>query len=162
MSLSTQQIREILAVIDESGWDEAEITIGDTSIHVSKGAIASTSMEPAKAPAAVVETPAPIAALQPVTEPVAVGTGAAATTVPSGTLVGSPVLGMFWRAPEPGAPPFVDVGTTVAVGDTLCIVEVMKLMNHIPAETAGTVVAVHAVNGDMVEAGAPLFTIEAA
>jgi acetyl-CoA carboxylase biotin carboxyl carrier protein len=153
MSLSTQQIREILAIIEGSGWDEAQITVGDTTIHVSKDGGA-----PVVVASIAVPEPAPV--LPPAPSPTAAvggnGSGPAGTTVPS------PVLGMFWRAPEPGAPPFVDVGSTVAAGDTLCIVEVMKLMNHIACETPGKIVAVHPTNGDMVEAGAPLFTIEAA
>jgi biotin carboxyl carrier protein len=68
-------------------------------------------------------------------------------------------VGVFWRAPEPGAPPFVDVGTTVTTGQQLCIVEVMKLMTPIHADIAGTVSAIHVGNGDKVECGTPLLTI---
>jgi biotin carboxyl carrier protein len=66
---------------------------------------------------------------------------------------------LFWRSPKPGAPPFVEVGDEVGPDDTVCIVEVMKLMNHVRAGTAGTVRAVHPENGQMVEHGDPLFTI---
>ena len=71
-------------------------------------------------------------------------------------------MGLFWRAPSPGAPPFVELGGRVAAGDTVAIVEVMKLMNHVRAGVAGTVLAVHPENGQMVEHGDPLFTVEPA
>jgi acetyl-CoA carboxylase biotin carboxyl carrier protein len=83
-----------------------------------------------------------------------------ATTQPlTGTVVESPSVGLFWRSPAPGAPPFVEAGTPVAAGDTLAIVEVMKLMNHVVAPAPGTVQAVLAENGARVEYGQPLFTI---
>lgn len=71
----------------------------------------------------------------------------------------APSLGLFWRSPKPGAPPFVEIGDTVEPDSTVCIVEVMKLMNHVKAGSAGVVTAVHAGNGDMVEYGQPLLTI---
>ena len=72
----------------------------------------------------------------------------------------APSVGVFWRAPEPGAAPFVEVGDRVTVGQELCIVEVMKLMHRVPAATAGTVTAIHVGNGDAVEFGTVLFSIE--
>jgi acetyl-CoA carboxylase biotin carboxyl carrier protein len=81
---------------------------------------------------------------------------------PAGQRVTAPSVGLFWRSPKPGAPPFVEVGDEVGPDDTVCIVEVMKLMNHVRAGVAGTVAAVHPENGQMVEHGDPLFTIEPA
>jgi acetyl-CoA carboxylase biotin carboxyl carrier protein len=78
----------------------------------------------------------------------------------TGTVVESPSVGLFWRSPAPGAPPFVEAGTHVAAGDTLAIVEVMKLMNHIVAPAPGTVQAVLAENGARVDYGQPLFAID--
>ena len=80
----------------------------------------------------------------------------------AGLRVTAPSVGLFWRSPKPGAPPFVEVGDEVRPDDTVCIVEVMKLMNHVRAGVAGTVRAVHPENGQMVEHGDPLFTIEPA
>ena len=80
----------------------------------------------------------------------------------AGHRVVAPSVGLFWRSPKPGAPPFVEVGDEVRPDDTVCIVEVMKLMNHVRAGVAGTVRAVHPENGQMVEHGDPLFTIEPA
>jgi acetyl-CoA carboxylase biotin carboxyl carrier protein len=78
----------------------------------------------------------------------------------TGVLVESPSVGLFWRSPSPGAPPFVDVGTRVAVEDTLAIVEVMKLMNHLVAPVSGTVNAILAENGARIEYGQPLVAID--
>jgi acetyl-CoA carboxylase biotin carboxyl carrier protein len=80
----------------------------------------------------------------------------------TGHRVTAPSVGLFWRSPKPGAPPFVEVGDEVGPDDTVCIVEVMKLMNHVRAGVAGTVLAVHPENGQMVEHGDPLFTVEPA
>jgi acetyl-CoA carboxylase biotin carboxyl carrier protein len=97
------------------------------------------------------------------TAPSAAATGAAApaTIVPpdGAHVVVSPSPGIFWRSPEPGAPPFADVGDTIDASATVCIVEVMKLMNHLKAGVGGTVVAVYGVNGVAVEKGQPLFAI---
>jgi acetyl-CoA carboxylase biotin carboxyl carrier protein len=95
-------------------------------------------------------TPPPPAAEEPLT-PAAGG---------DGHTVRAPSVGIFWRAPEPGAQPFVEVGDVVEVGQTLCIVEVMKLMQHVSADVAGTVVAIHRQNGDQVEFDTPLIGIE--
>lgn len=149
MSLTTKEIKEILAAIEESGWDEAQVTIGDVTISVSRGGV---SLSP---PSPLPAAPEPAAQLLQETP----SDASPPAALNGGFAVRSPVLGMFWRSPAPGAPPFVDEGATVAVGDTLCIVEVMKLMNHVIAEVAGTVVAVHATNGGMVEQDALLFTI---
>jgi acetyl-CoA carboxylase biotin carboxyl carrier protein len=86
---------------------------------------------------------------------------AGASEPPSGgTLVESPSVGLFWRAPSPGAPPFVEEGGRVAAGDTIAIVEVMKLMNHVVAPVAGVVTAVLVDNGATVEFGQPLISID--
>ncbi|HVX32216.1 MAG TPA: biotin/lipoyl-containing protein, partial [Solirubrobacterales bacterium] len=89
-------------------------------------------------------------------------TAASPPDSPPGHVVASPSVGVFWRSPEPGATPFVDVGQAVEVGQTLCIVEVMKLMQHVVADVAGTIAAIHVENGDNVEFGTPLFSIDPA
>jgi acetyl-CoA carboxylase biotin carboxyl carrier protein len=167
VSLSSREIKEVLAILEDSGWDEAQVTVGDVTLSVSKGGNAanggpttapSPAAPPAPTPAAAAPTPAPPA-------PTAVAASAPVAAAPAasaaGSVVEAPSVGVFWRSPEPGAPPFVDVGAAVAAGDTLCIVEVMKLMQHIVADTAGTVTAIHAENGDQVEFGTPLFTVDA-
>jgi acetyl-CoA carboxylase biotin carboxyl carrier protein len=96
---------------------------------------------------------APVAVPPPAAEPVA-------AEETGHTLVKSPIVGTFYRAPDPNSPPFVNVGDNVRVGQVLCIIEAMKLMNEIEAETAGEVVKVHHENGQPVQYGDPLFTIK--
>lgn len=168
MSLNPDEIRQILAAIEKSDWDEALITVGDTSIAVSRNgatlpsAVGAPRVEPvAVAPQAVTPT-APIAAA-PVPAPVAAPAPAPVVgpvAAPSeGVEVTSPTVGIFWRSPRPGEPPFVEIGGQVEIGDVLCIVEVMKLMNNVTSPVAGTVAAVHVDNSTAVEFGQVLLTI---
>ena len=150
MSLSPAEIKEILTLLEESGWAEARVTIGDVTVSVSRtGQLSAPAPAPVAAPVAA---PAPVAVAAP-------AAGPATTELPAGTTVPSPSVGVFWRSPQPGAPPFVEVGDRVEAGDTLCIVEVMKLMNHVAAPVGGTVVAIHAANGQALEFDTPLVTI---
>lgn len=158
MALSSREIKEILAVLEDSGWDEAEVTIGDVTLAVSRGSVPEAGPPPAgatPAPSTSENRPAP----QP---PAPAPAAAAAPSEPAGHVVAAPSVGVFWRAPEPGAPPFVDVGAEVEEGQTLCIVEVMKLMQHVTADVAGVIAAIHVENGDHVEFGTPLFSIASA
>jgi acetyl-CoA carboxylase biotin carboxyl carrier protein len=117
---------------------------------------------PAPAPAAPVPAPGNGAAASPGGAAGAPAPGAApTTTIPAdGTKIESPSVGLFWRAPSPGAPPFVEVGQQVAAGDTVAIVEVMKLMNHVAAPVDGVVTAILVENGESVEFGQPLVVID--
>lgn len=152
MSLTTKEIKEILEILEASGWDEATVMVGEVTVTVSKNGAATLAPAPPAAVAAPV-TAAPAPAPAPV--PVALGTPA----TNGGHTIESSTVGVFWRAPEPGAPPFVDVGAAVEAGQQLCIVEVMKLMTPVHADVAGTVSAIHVGNGDKVECGTPLLTI---
>ena len=138
-------IKELAELLDETGLSEIEIEQKDLRIRVAKPA---TNI--------VAAAPAPLSAVEATPLP------AAASTPTSGTegAVTSPMVGTAYRAPEPGKPPFVDVGTKVAVGDTLMIVEAMKTMNHIPAPKAGTVTQILVEDGQPVEFGEPLLVIE--
>jgi len=127
-----------------------------------QGAAPPAAAGAAPPPTSGVAAPAP--AVSDVAPPAAGGGASAAgappaSEPPGGHRVTAPSVGLFWRSPKPGAPPFVEVGDEVGPDDTVCIVEVMKLMNHVRAGTAGTVRAVHPENGQMVEHGDPLFTI---
>ena len=136
-----ERIREVVRIVQETG--VGEITIEEDGMRVSVRRTA----EPEYAPAA---------------------TGPSAPVPPSETsgtqnglvTVESPMIGVFYRAPEPGAPPFVEVGDPVAAGQTLCLLEAMKLFNELKAESAGVVRAIHADNGDPVEFGQLLFELE--
>jgi len=134
VSLSDDDVREILQIIDESDLDELRVETGELSIHVVRGG------------AVPVPTPAEV-------EPVLEQTG-------DGVTIEAPMLGTFYRAPGPGEPPFVDVGSTVEPGTIVCIIEVMKMMNSVHAGVAGTIAEVFVENGEPVEFGARLFRVE--
>jgi acetyl-CoA carboxylase biotin carboxyl carrier protein len=149
LELDQRTIQALLEAFDASEWLEMTVTVGSDRLYVSRRKRSDTppdSLPPAPEPE--------------VTEPVHVQPVHATPPSLAGTIVESPSVGLFWRSPAPGAPPFVDVGTRVSAGDTLAIVEVMKLMNHIVAAAPGTVQAVLAENGARVEYGQPLFTID--
>lgn len=162
MPLSPEDVRALVAAFDASDWDEMAVTVHGTRVTLSRTGRPSESGT-TTAPAAAV-APAPAPAPEPAPAPAAAPVASAPVGDPDagGHRITSPSVGLFWRSPRPGAPPFVDVGDEVGPDDTVCIVEVMKLMNHIRAGVAGTVRAVHPANGEMVEHGQPLFTVEAA
>ncbi len=156
MSLSNAEIREVLDILNESGWDEAEVTIGDVTLAVSKSGAAT----PGSPPAAAAAPPAPGSApLPPSPEPPTAPDPSPPSAELEGHLVRSPSVGVFWRSPEPGAAPFVEVGEQVSAGQTLCIVEVMKLMQHVTADIDGEITAIHTANSEHVEFETPLFSI---
>ena len=163
MTLSPSDIRQVLDVLATSVWDEAVVTVGDVTIAVARNG-ATLPGTRAAGPALALAAPAPRAAPAPAAPlsavPVSAAPAAAAVPSSSAAAVTAPSVGVFWRAPEPGAAPFVEVGDRVVVGQELCIVEVMKLMHRVPAATAGTVTAIHVGNGDTVEFGTVLFSIE--
>lgn len=144
-----QLIRELAELLEETGLNEIEVEQKDLRIRVAKSPdniIAAPAHAPISAP--IIEAPAP--AVQP----------AAKTANPSDSALTSPMVGTAYRAPEPGAAPFVDVGAKVTKGQTLLIVEAMKTMNHIPAPKSGTVTEIMVEDGQPVEFGEPLMVIE--
>src|SRR5215210_2717741 len=145
-----ERIREIVRVVQESG--VAEITIEEAGMRVSVRRREEPDVGGAPTPAPSVPTPSDVAPLEPAGEPATDGV----------VRVEAPMVGTFYRAPGPGAPPFVEEGAPVAAGQTLCILEAMKLMNEIKAELDGVVRKVHPANGDAVEFGQLLFEIEPA
>jgi acetyl-CoA carboxylase biotin carboxyl carrier protein len=149
IELDQAVVHALLEVFDRSDWLEMTVTIGADRLHVSRRQATEHASE-REVPASEEAAPESVHA-----EPTH------ATPEPlTGMLIESPSVGLFWRSPSPGAPPFVDVGTRVAAEDTLAIVEVMKLMNHIVAPVAGTVRAILAENGARVEYGQPLFAVD--
>jgi acetyl-CoA carboxylase biotin carboxyl carrier protein len=143
MPLSDEDVRQILRLIDDSDLEELRIETGGFKLHVRRGG--------APLPA---EEPEPVRAAAPPSEPGAVNGG--------GPTIDAPMLGTFYRAEAPGAPPFVDVGAKVEPSTVVCLIEVMKMMNSIPAGVAGTIVEVCAENSQLVEYGQPLFRVEPA
>ena len=146
--MDLRKIKSLIQLLEESDVAELEITEGEESVRISR-----TGPAPAVVAAAV---PPPSAAAAPaVPEPAA----AAEPAVPEGHVIASPMVGTFYAAPSPGAKPFVQVGDRVAEGDTLCIVEAMKMLNQIEADRGGVVRAVLADNGVPVEYGQALFVL---
>lgn len=162
--MDIRKVKKLIEMLEESSLAEIEIREGEESIRISRissaGAHAITTLPavaPAAPPAAAAQAPAAAAATPP---PSPSNSTAAAAAAPSGHTVTSPMVGTFYRSPQPGAPPFVEVGSQVKVGDTLCIIEAMKMMNEITADHAGVVKAILKENGQPVEYGEPLFIIE--
>ena len=160
MEIDQSVIRALLDAFDRSDWQEMTVTIGGDRLHVSRradGAVSAappTASRPRPTDQSTVDSPQS-------REPVPAAPPAPVEALPDGTVIESPSVGLFWRAPSPGAPPFVEMGSSVAVGDTLAIVEVMKLMNHVTAPVAGAVKAILPENGEAVQLGQPLVVIEA-
>ena len=153
--MDIRKIKKLIELLEESGIAEIEIREGEESVRISRQSqgtpVVTQSIMPPAAPA---PAPAPAAAPATPQEP------AGAQTLPPGHVVKSPMVGVFYRSPSPGAKPFIEVGQRVAVGDILCIIEAMKMLNQIEADKAGTVVAILVENGQPVEYGQPLFVIE--
>lgn len=174
MSLTPNEIQRLLRAAEEAGWGEIRIDTDDTTLVVSSdpdttvhGAATSAAEDAAGAAATSGTAPEPDTAGTGERGIVEEASAPAEVTEVSGPeggmhVIASPSVGVFWRAPKPGAPPFVEVGDDVAPDDTVCIIEVMKLMNHIKAEIYGTIVEIHPQNGEMVEFEAPLMTVEPA
>jgi acetyl-CoA carboxylase biotin carboxyl carrier protein len=157
--MDLRKLKTLIDLVAESGISELEITEGEGKVRIVKGPIpmpqgymqAPMQMQPMPMQHAPAPAPAPVAAAAPVAEPPPEDTG---------HVVKSPMVGTFYRSANPNSPPFAEVGTQVKEGQTLCIVEAMKLMNEIESDKAGTVKAVLVENGQPVEYGQPLFVIE--
>lgn len=153
--MDIRKIKKLIELVEESGIAELEITEGEESVRIHRG-----SSSAAVVPAASVHYAAPAAPAAPAPAAPAAETAAPAADVISGHTVKSPMVGTFYRASSPEAKPFVEVGQTVKLGDTLCIVEAMKMMNQIEADKAGVVRDILVDNGDAVEFDQPMFVIE--
>ena len=158
--MDLKELKEILQILEEKEITEFELEEEGMKLRIRKAGPASSNHAAPPAalqPAPVVlhsAAPAPRAAASAPPEPPAAAPEEAGLTV-----VKSPIVGTFYRTPDPNAPPFVSVGDRVRVGQVLCIIEAMKLMNEIEAEVAGEVVRIHHESGQPVQYGEPLFTI---
>jgi acetyl-CoA carboxylase biotin carboxyl carrier protein len=156
MELSEDDVLHILKLIDESKFDYFQLEVGELKITVSKGD--PIPLGNSAQPAAI--SAAPTAAPKPAAAPVAAAAPKAAT-IPAGYLaVTAPILGTFYVAPEPGAPPFVTVGQQVTEDTTCGLIEVMKVFNSVRAGVKGTIVEVVAANGGFVEFGQTLIIVK--
>ena len=153
-------LKEILRILEEQDITEFELEQDGVKLRVCRSSAtavhAGSLLAPSSPPVTAAAPPVPAhSSVPPAPAPLA-------DTEPGGTLVKSPIVGTFYRSPDPNASPFVSVGDRVKVGQVLCIIEAMKLMNEIEAEVAGEVLRIHAENGQAVQYGDPLFTVRPA
>lgn len=147
--MDIRKIKKLIELLEESGISELEIKEGEESVRISRASQQATSVVTMAQP----QVAAPIAAAPVAAE-------AAEDKTPAGHLVRSPMVGTFYRAPSPGASNFIEIGQSVKEGDTLCIVEAMKMMNQIEADKSGVVKAILVENGQPVEFDEPICVIE--
>ena len=153
--MDLRKLKTLIDLVSESNVSELEITEAEGKVRIVKGgpAVVHTIAAPAAMPMAVA-APAPALPAAGAAAP------AAAPEAPKGHTVKSPMVGTFYRASAPGAKPFIEVGSVVKEGETICIIEAMKILNEIEADKAGTITQILCENGQAVEYGQPLFIIE--
>lgn len=151
--MDIRKIKKLIELVEESGIAELEISEGEESVRISRHGAA-----PVHAPIQYA-APAPVAAPAPAA-PVAAAEVEAAPAVPAGHQVLSPMVGTFYRSPSPESKSFIEVGQSVSAGETICIVEAMKMMNQIEADKSGVITAILVEDGQTVEFDQPLVVIE--
>ncbi len=154
--MDIRKVKKLIELLEESGIDELEIKEGEESVRISRHSKSAAQPIYAAAPA---YAPAPAAAAPVAAAAAPAAEAAPAAPVLNGNAVRSPMVGTFYRAASPTSANFVEVGQSVKKGDILCIVEAMKMMNHIEAETSGVIGQILVENGQPVEFDQPLFTI---
>lgn len=147
--MDIRKIKKLIEILEESGIAEIEIKEGEEAIRISRSSSIAAPIMYAAPPQAAVQVNQPVSAVAPVAEEVI-----------TGHIVKSPMVGTFYRSASPGAKAFVEAGHTVKQGDTLCIIEAMKILNQIEADKSGTVTKILVENAEPVEYGQPLFVIE--
>ncbi len=155
--MDLRKLKTLIDLVAESDIAELEVTEGESKVRIVKSSGAPQNqvvmMQPQPMPQTV-SAPSSVPAVQAASAPIAV-----APAEPEGHIVKSPMVGTFYRSSAPGNPPFVEVGATVKEGDTLCIIEAMKLLNEIDADASGVIKQILVENGQPVEFGQPLFVI---
>jgi acetyl-CoA carboxylase biotin carboxyl carrier protein len=149
--MDLRKLKKLIDLVEESGIAELEVTEGEEKVRIAKHAASTAPMTYVQAPmqmAAPTSSPVPAAPVAP-----------AAPPEPEGTVIKSPMVGTFYRSSSPESGPYAEIGQSVSIGDTLCLIEAMKLMNEIESDVAGVVKAVLVENGQPVEFGQPLFVI---
>ena len=150
--MDIRKVKKLIEMLEESSLSEIEIREGEEAIRISRGSSGGTQV--------VHMAPAPVHAAPHAAPAVSAAAAPAPAAAPAGHAVISPMVGTFYRAASPEAKSFVDVGSQVNVGDTLCIIEAMKMMNEIESDKAGVIKAILKENGQPVEYGETLFIIE--
>ena len=153
--MDIRKVKKLIELLEESGISEIEIKEGEESVRISRNGPSMTMPQMQYAPAM-----APPMAAAAAAAPVAAAETETAAAEVSGHVVTSPMVGTFYEAPSPGSAPFVEVGKSVKEGDTLCIIEAMKMLNQIEADKSGVIKQIVAENGQPVEFGQPLLIIE--
>jgi acetyl-CoA carboxylase biotin carboxyl carrier protein len=155
--MDIRKVKKLIELLDESGIAEIEITEGEESVRISRypsGAMVTQVPAPYAAAPAAPQAPAAAAA------PAQAAESAPAAAEEDGFLITAPMVGTFYASSSPGAAPYVQVGDRVSEGDTLCIIEAMKMMNQIEADVSGVIKSIRVQNGDPVEYGQTLFVID--
>jgi acetyl-CoA carboxylase biotin carboxyl carrier protein len=152
--MDLRKLKTLIDLVSDSNVSELEITEAEGKVRIVKGSPAGSQV----APAPMMQVAAPVAA--PAGAALAPAAPAAAPQVPAGHTVKSPMVGTFYRSSAPGAKPFVEIGQQVKEGETICIIEAMKILNEIETDKAGTVTQILVENGQAVEYGQPLFIVE--
>jgi acetyl-CoA carboxylase biotin carboxyl carrier protein len=152
--MDIRKVKKLIELLEESNIHEIEIKEGEESVRISRGTVAQPMMQYAPQMAA----PAPVAAPAATATP-AVAQEPQAPATPKGHTLTSPMVGSFYRSPSPSSPKFIEVGQSVKVGDVVCIIEAMKMMNQIEADKSGTIEAILVEDGQPVEFGQPLVVI---
>lgn len=153
--MDLRKLKTLIDLVSESNVSELEITEAEGKVRIVKGGPAMVHAVHQPMPMQMQAAAAPAAALAPAAAP-----AAAAPEAPKGHTVKSPMVGTFYRASAPGAKSFVEVGSQVKEGETICIIEAMKILNEIEADKGGTITQILCENGQAVEYGQPLFIIE--
>ena len=151
--MDIRKVKKLIELLEESGIAEIEIKEGEESVRISRygSSAAAAPIQYAAAPAAA--APVAAAAVAPAADE------SSEDSIPDGHVVKSPMVGTYYSSPSPEAPVFAKIGDSVAEGDTLCIVEAMKILNQIEADVSGTIKAILVENGQPIEFGQPLFVI---
>jgi acetyl-CoA carboxylase biotin carboxyl carrier protein len=149
--MDIRKVKKLIELLEESNIDEIEIKEGEESVRISRNSAQAMTLAASALPAYAAPPPPPLVAAAPALAP--------EPAASSGHVVNSPMVGTFYLSPSPASPPFAEVGQTVKVGDVVCIVEAMKMMNQIEADKAGTIEAILVENGEPVEFDQPLFSI---
>lgn len=161
--MDLRKVKALIDLVEKSGISELEITEGEERVRISRATTAAVApvqmMAAPAAPIAMQAAPVAAAPMTPAETRAAEAASAAAAAEVDGHPVKSPMVGTFYRAASPAGKPFAEVGQTVAEGDTLCIIEAMKLLNEIESDRSGVIKAILVENGQPVEYGEPLFLI---
>jgi acetyl-CoA carboxylase biotin carboxyl carrier protein len=154
--MDLRKLKTLIDLVSDSNVSELEITEAEGKVRIVKGGgVIQQVVAPAVVPMAAPGVPAAAPALAPAAAP-----AASAPAAPTGHTVKSPMVGTFYRAASPGAKSFIEIGSQVKEGDTVCIIEAMKILNEIEADKSGTITQILVENGQAVEYGQPLFVIE--